>query len=50
MVSCMRYIRYLGLRLIDGAAMIRAEIVWKPNYLDFGFPVADGAFDNGYRA
>jgi hypothetical protein len=25
--------------LIDGAAMIGAEVVWKPNYLNFGFPL-----------
>jgi hypothetical protein len=28
-----------GLRLVDGAAMIGAEAVWKPNYLNFGFPL-----------
>jgi hypothetical protein len=50
MVSCMRYIRSPGFRLIDGAPMIPAEIVWKPNYSSFGFPVADGAPDNGCRA
>ena len=49
MASCMRCIRFLDFRLIDGAPKIRAEIVWKPNYLNFGFPVVNGALD-GYRA